>query len=177
MAPISAMYDEGALDGLFDMFGAGYETQDQERLGDDFIDETRNGIKADAEESVVNSKLFLTLSVPWVTAELRSRKSALLSPNITGMVPTILHNYNTASTPFALAILEGLDVSLINSERFLSKLKLSFQSICLDDLFETNTKWPLLKSASVNGDNNTNWPGPTAGIVNVSLASSYTNLA
>uniref|UniRef100_A0A915ES66 Uncharacterized protein n=1 Tax=Ditylenchus dipsaci TaxID=166011 RepID=A0A915ES66_9BILA len=109
------------------------------------------------EEVVVNSRLFLSVSVPKVTMELRSRKSSLLDHSLHGPMPcsstTIQAQANSNSIPFALVILENVDLSLINSEQFLSKLKIVFQSIVVEDLYEeTHTQWALLRSINCNAD-------------------------
>lgn len=44
-------------------------------------------------------------------------------------------------------------ISLVNSNEFITKLKLGFDSICLEDLYETKSKFPLINSVNMSS-----WP-------------------
>lgn len=63
--------------------------------------------------------------------------------------PNVFDAANSQSLPFAVIDLKELKFSLINSELYVSKMKLLFLSIVINDFFESGCeKWPLLKSVS-----------------------------
>lgn len=57
-------------------------------------------------------------------------------------------NGGQTSHPFALVSMRSMNVSYISTEPYTSKLRVLFHSLLIDDLFEPNCQWPLVKSVS-----------------------------
>jgi hypothetical protein len=88
-----------------------------------------------ATEYEPNTQLFLTINVPEVHAELRTKRLSLDRE-----IPS-----STASAAFVNAKITNVSVGVARTERFLTKMKLGFDDIVVNDMYE-KTDWPLLKT-------------------------------
>ncbi|KAI6238683.1 Ricin B-type lectin domain-containing protein [Aphelenchoides fujianensis] len=120
--PVSVVYDEDALDGLSQLFDGGVDEQSGEEQ------------RAEGAELHANTQFFLTLNVPEVRVELRTRRANLADRQAAG-----------ESTPFAAVQLRGLSVGWAATERHRRRAKVGFDSVLVRDLFEP-TDWPLLRT-------------------------------
>ncbi|KAI6230488.1 Ricin B-type lectin domain-containing protein [Aphelenchoides fujianensis] len=120
--PVSVVYDEDALDGLSQLFDGGVDEESGEEQ------------RAEGAELHANTQFFLTLNVPEVRVELRTRRANLADRQAAG-----------ESTPFAAVQLRGLSVGWAATERHRRRAKVGFDSVLVRDLFEP-TDWPLLRT-------------------------------
>ncbi|KAI6230473.1 Ricin B-type lectin domain-containing protein [Aphelenchoides fujianensis] len=120
--PVSVVYDEDALDGLSQLFDGGVDVESGEEQ------------QAEDAELHANAQFFLTLNVPEVRVELRTRRANLADRQAAG-----------ESTPFAAVQLRGLSVGWAATERHRRRAKVGFDSVLVRDLFEP-TDWPLLRT-------------------------------
>lgn len=128
LLPVSIVYNEDALDGLSNLFDT-ESAFDLETIGDN---KNKPGL---ASEYDPNIQLFLTINVPEVHAELRTKRHLLdrqTSPN-------------TASVSFVSSKITNVSIGLARTERFLTKMKIGFDNIVINDMYE-KTDWPLLKT-------------------------------
>ena len=127
LAPVSVIYDEDAVDGianLFDTESAIFEKKLQ-MADDDFT-----GL-----EAVGETQCYLNFSIPSILFELRSRRTSLAN-NIRG----------TISSPFACATVSNVDIGISKNEPLLTRLKISFSSLVVDDLYEKASTMPLIRT-------------------------------
>ncbi|KAI6181931.1 hypothetical protein M3Y98_00882500 [Aphelenchoides besseyi] len=123
--PISIVYDEDALDGLANLFDTNSA----------FDNESPSNQRATTtKEMNPNVKFLLTVNVPEVQVELRTKKSTL------GEMQVL-----TESIPFASASVSGLSIGIASTERHLTRMKFGFDTVLIVDLYE-KTDWPLLRT-------------------------------
>lgn len=77
----------------------------------------------------------MTVNVPDVHLELKTKKT-LLAQNTA---------FSEGSTSFVNSRITNLSIGVARTERHLTRMKMGFDSIIVNDLYE-NTDWPLLRT-------------------------------
>uniref|UniRef100_A0A915ASC0 Vacuolar protein sorting-associated protein 13D n=5 Tax=Parascaris univalens TaxID=6257 RepID=A0A915ASC0_PARUN len=116
LSAISVMYDEGAFDGLSNFFDTNAATFNQ-----------KSNSPA-VPEVEVSSHLFLTIRVPEIHIELKSKRNGLMGERKTWQ----------SGSPFAFATVKKLALGVSSTEPYLTEVKLAVGSVDVKDLFERN---------------------------------------
>lgn len=82
-------------------------------------------------------QLFLTVNVPDVHMELRTKKLSLAREN----------SPSTCSASFVSSQIRNVSIGVARTERHLTRMKIGFDSIVVNDMYE-KTDWPLLQTIS-----------------------------
>uniref|UniRef100_A0A914C821 Vacuolar protein sorting-associated protein 13D n=1 Tax=Acrobeloides nanus TaxID=290746 RepID=A0A914C821_9BILA len=131
-APVSVIYDERALEGLASLF----DTETLTHMMEDKEGELKT---IRVIESPNTTQFYLSISIPEVLLELKSRRTSLLEDN------SSFSSNNNSSMTFACAKLFDLRMGIVKTEDYLTKLKVNAASVVVEDLFE-KTSWPLVKT-------------------------------
>lgn len=128
--PVTVVYDEDALDGLANLFDTGSAfTPDAPKA------RSPDQPAEDTQEFSVETQLFLTVNIPEVLLELRSKRKS----------PTADIEIDATSNPFATAKITSVSMGIAQTEKYLTRMKLGFDQLTLEDRFE-NINWPLLRT-------------------------------
>ncbi|TKR63463.1 hypothetical protein L596_027292 [Steinernema carpocapsae] len=114
---VSVMYDEDALDGLTSLFDVDSAFADQESS-----DDSSSSSAAPLEQL---SQLFLSIKIPEVQVELRSRRSTLLGEMKEG-----------DGIAFSNVNIADVRIEAIRNELYVTKANIGFGEIVLLDMFE-----------------------------------------
>lgn len=122
---LSVMYDEGAFDDIGNLFNTEAIVFEK---------------KSPVPQIEQTSQLFMTVRVPEVRMELRSKRNGLLGER----------RKSQTGTPFAIATVKQLTVNVENVEPYITKISLAVEYADVKDLFES-TNDSLIRTVSQFG--------------------------